>query len=70
MSSRNEEDLVYTGDLVYFISTASNSLTDLKYLSGVKTYDPLQRLVPHPDKPTYLTTRAGVWAAWTFEKEN
>ncbi len=61
MLSRSGRYLLEVGDVVALLSTAYMNLDS-------KRFDPLQRLVPHPDNSKYLTTRSGVWGAWQIEE--
>lgn len=60
MDSRSRQAEVLTDTPVTFMSTRYQSLSS--------AFDPYQRLVPHPEKSKYLTTRAGVWGAWVLEE--
>lgn len=62
LSSRDRRDEIRVNDFVYFVS----QLPPAKWqsLSEQTHPDPMQRLLPLPDKPKYATTRAGEWGLW------
>lgn len=53
LSSRDPRQQVQFDEPVFFVSRLQAA-----------GQDPLQRLLPYPDDPRYLTTRAGEWALW------
>lgn len=59
MGSRSPLDPIRIGDWFCFISTGYTALDNTKF-------DPYQRLCPTDDLK-YLTTKAGIWGAWTLE---
>lgn len=62
LSSRDPQRTVREGDWVYFLSQLQPAA--YQSVSARTTPDPLQRLLPYPDDPNYLSTRGGEWALW------
>ena len=67
LSSRDPRLALRTGDLVYFVSQLSPAAIQ-KVTDTLTPPDPLQRLLPYPKDPLYVTTRAGEWALWKLSR--
>jgi phospholipase C len=66
LSSRDPRLELRTGDLVYFVSQLSPAA--IQKITDMVKPDPLQRLLPYPQDPRYVTTRGGEWALWKLSR--